>query len=421
MKSRQQRRRRGRAAQSQRSRRSRWTRRRSARSAIGWSTSSPSSSSRCRSGPVTRDESPVGRARCARLDGAAAGARHRPGRAARADRAAAVRPLAVQRAPAILRLHHRAAGADRDPRRFSRGGGQPERRRLDRSSPAATEIESQTVRWIAELIGYPTECGGLLVSGGNMANFVCFLAARAAKAGWDIREHGVAGGRRAGCACTRSAETHTWIQKAADIAGLGTAAIRWIPTDARSADGRRRAAPRRSRRTRPRATCRSWSSARRDRSAPARSIRCATSPPCAGSTASGSTSTAPTAASPPRCPKRPPICAASATPTRWRSIRTSGSMRRSRPAARWCAMPERLRAAFAYHPPYYHFEEQRDQLRRLRSAELARLPRAEGLAGAAPRRRRRLPSDDRRRHPPVARDGRGRAPHAGTAAASRRS
>ena len=47
-------------------------------------------------------------------------------------------------------------------------------------SPAATEIESQTVRWIAELIGYPVDCGGLLVSGGNMANFVCFLAARPA-------------------------------------------------------------------------------------------------------------------------------------------------------------------------------------------------------------------------------------------------
>ena len=45
-------------------------------------------------------------------------------------------------------------------------------------SPAATEIESQTVRWIAALIGYPVDCGGLLVSGGNMANVVCFLAAR---------------------------------------------------------------------------------------------------------------------------------------------------------------------------------------------------------------------------------------------------
>ncbi len=46
--------------------------------------------------------------------------------------------------------------------------------------PAATEIEAQTIRWIAEFIGYAPDCGGLLVSGGNMANFVGFLAARAA-------------------------------------------------------------------------------------------------------------------------------------------------------------------------------------------------------------------------------------------------
>ena len=99
-------------------------------------------------------------------------------------------------------------------------------------SPAATEIESQTVRWIAEFIGYPVDCGGLLVSGGNMANFVGFLAARAAKSGWDIRERGVAGEPARRLRVYGSAETHTWIQKAADIAGLGTAAIRWIPTDA---------------------------------------------------------------------------------------------------------------------------------------------------------------------------------------------
>ena len=60
-------------------------------------------------------------------------------------------------------------------------------------APSATEIEAQTVRWIAEFIGYPVGCGGLMVSGGNMANFVCFLAARRAKAGWNVRESGLAG------------------------------------------------------------------------------------------------------------------------------------------------------------------------------------------------------------------------------------
>jgi glutamate/tyrosine decarboxylase-like PLP-dependent enzyme len=98
-------------------------------------------------------------------------------------------------------------------------------------SPMASEIEAQTVRWIAELIGYPTDCGGLLVSGGNMANFVPFLAARTAQADWDIRAGGLkANGNRPGRVYC-SAETHTWIHKAADLFGLGTDATRWIATD----------------------------------------------------------------------------------------------------------------------------------------------------------------------------------------------
>ncbi|MEO7275135.1 MAG: aspartate aminotransferase family protein [Vicinamibacterales bacterium] len=100
-----------------------------------------------------------------------------------------------------------------------------------RLSPAATELEVQTIRWIAQLIGYPAGCGGLLVSGGNQANIVCLLAARAAGAGWDVRTHGMTGADRRSLVAYASAETHTWIQKAADIAGLGTDAIRWIATD----------------------------------------------------------------------------------------------------------------------------------------------------------------------------------------------
>ena len=99
-----------------------------------------------------------------------------------------------------------------------------------RLSPLATEIEGQTVRWIADLIGFPANCGGLLVSGGNMANFVALIAARAAKAPWDVRKEGLSHeGRR--LLAYASTETHTWIQKAADLFGLGTDAIRWIATD----------------------------------------------------------------------------------------------------------------------------------------------------------------------------------------------
>lgn len=85
-------------------------------------------------------------------------------------------------------------------------------------SPMASEIEAQAVRWMADLVGFPAE-SGLLVSGGNMANFVGFLAARRA---------GIGTGHPLVYA---SRETHTWVQKAADLFGLGSQAIRWVETD----------------------------------------------------------------------------------------------------------------------------------------------------------------------------------------------
>jgi aromatic-L-amino-acid/L-tryptophan decarboxylase len=93
-------------------------------------------------------------------------------------------------------------------------------------APMATEIEAQVIRWIAQFIGYPDDCGGVLLSGGNMANLTCFLAARVAQAGWDVRKQGVASGSR--LCLYASSETHTWIQKAADLTGLGTDSIHWI-------------------------------------------------------------------------------------------------------------------------------------------------------------------------------------------------
>src|SRR6202050_1626728 len=95
-------------------------------------------------------------------------------------------------------------------------------------SPMATEIEAQTIRWIAEMLSYPSDCAGLFVSGGNMPNLGCFLASRQAKAVCNVRTMGMNHSHlRVYC----SKETHTWIQKAADISGLGTDAIRWVPTD----------------------------------------------------------------------------------------------------------------------------------------------------------------------------------------------
>jgi aromatic-L-amino-acid/L-tryptophan decarboxylase len=98
-------------------------------------------------------------------------------------------------------------------------------------SPVATEIEKQTVKWLAEFIGYHPTSGGILVSGGNMANFTAFLVARTIKAPMGVKENGISNAdARMLIYC--SATTHTWIEKAAVLFGLGSRAIRWIQADA---------------------------------------------------------------------------------------------------------------------------------------------------------------------------------------------
>ncbi len=98
-------------------------------------------------------------------------------------------------------------------------------------SPMATAIEKQTVTWLAEFIGVDPGYGGLLVSGGNMANLTAFLAARTAKAPKNLKEEGL-GSMQSEMVFYCSKATHTWIEKAAVLFGHGTRAIRWIPTDA---------------------------------------------------------------------------------------------------------------------------------------------------------------------------------------------
>ena len=97
-------------------------------------------------------------------------------------------------------------------------------------SPMATAIEKQTVKWLAEFIGISPNCGGIMVSGGNMANFTAFLAARTAKAPKNIKEDGLVNtDGELVLYCSKA--THTWIEKASVLFGHGSKAIRWIPTD----------------------------------------------------------------------------------------------------------------------------------------------------------------------------------------------
>lgn len=98
-------------------------------------------------------------------------------------------------------------------------------------SPMATEIESQTIKWLCEFIGVSKDYGGILVSGGNMANFTAFLAARTAKFPKNIKEEGISSVDKVMTVyCSKT--THTWVEKAMILFGLGTNSIRWIQADA---------------------------------------------------------------------------------------------------------------------------------------------------------------------------------------------
>ena len=94
-------------------------------------------------------------------------------------------------------------------------------------------VEEQTLRWVAEFVGFPF-AEGAFTSGGMTSNLTALLAARE-RALPGSRVDGV-GGRRAVVYC--SEEAHQSVVRAAEVCGLGSAAIRRIPID-----GRRRMRP----------------------------------------------------------------------------------------------------------------------------------------------------------------------------------
>ena len=99
-----------------------------------------------------------------------------------------------------------------------------------RSSPSGTQIEQTVVRWMKEILGYPADAAGLLVSGGSMANFAGLAAARSAKASVNAVRDGLSS---APPMCVYvSREGHFSMTKAAGMLGLGESNVRQIQTDA---------------------------------------------------------------------------------------------------------------------------------------------------------------------------------------------
>ena len=94
---------------------------------------------------------------------------------------------------------------------------------------AANLVEAQVVNWCKQMVAFPEDASGLLVSGGSMANFVGLAVARNAMAEHDVREHGVP----KNMAIYSSVEVHSCNDKAIEILGLGRSAFRKIPTNQR--------------------------------------------------------------------------------------------------------------------------------------------------------------------------------------------
>jgi glutamate/tyrosine decarboxylase-like PLP-dependent enzyme len=94
----------------------------------------------------------------------------------------------------------------------------------------ATHVENQVIAWCKEMLGYPAEASGLLVSGGSVANLVGLAVGRNHAAGFDLRAAGVRG-FAAPPAVYASEEVHSSNEKAIEVLGLGSDALRKVAVD----------------------------------------------------------------------------------------------------------------------------------------------------------------------------------------------
>ncbi len=102
------------------------------------------------------------------------------------------------------------------------------------TSPAATELEQHVLDWFAELLGLPGSFrstgtgGGVVQDSSSGANLVALLAALHRSGGGATVRHGVEPDR---ATVYVSAQTHSSMEKAVRIAGLGSDAVRIVEVD----------------------------------------------------------------------------------------------------------------------------------------------------------------------------------------------
>jgi len=92
-------------------------------------------------------------------------------------------------------------------------------------------VEMQVLDWFKDVCGFPKGAGGVLTSGGSLANFNAMAAARFAGLGEQVRKTGIPAGKK-GYRVYSSKETHYSIAKAWDLLGMGLENSVAIPLDA---------------------------------------------------------------------------------------------------------------------------------------------------------------------------------------------
>jgi aromatic-L-amino-acid decarboxylase len=87
------------------------------------------------------------------------------------------------------------------------------------TSPAAAELEEKVMNWLIDMIGLPDSFEGVIQDSASSATLCALLSAREKYSGYKINENGAEAFRGFKVYC--STETHSSIEKAVKIAGLG--------------------------------------------------------------------------------------------------------------------------------------------------------------------------------------------------------
>jgi aromatic-L-amino-acid/L-tryptophan decarboxylase len=98
---------------------------------------------------------------------------------------------------------------------------------LWQTSPAATELEARMMEWLRQMIGLPGEFAGVIQDSATSATFAAILTAREKALGYTGNTQGLAG--RAPMRIYASAQTHTSIDKAVRMAGIGSDNLVKVP------------------------------------------------------------------------------------------------------------------------------------------------------------------------------------------------